>query len=64
MPGRQRSGFIQEEQLRVMARRHQVAPPALEFEQADNPTRALEVPPDVLLLVMQATAITSQRSAC
>jgi hypothetical protein len=47
-----------------MARPHQVALSALEFEQADNPTRALVVTSDVLLLVMQATAITSQRSAC
>ena len=61
MPSRQRGRFIQEEQFGVMARRHQVALSALEFEQADNPTRALGVTPDALLVVMQATTITSQR---
>jgi hypothetical protein len=64
MTGRQRGGFIQEEQLRVMARRHQVALSALEFEQADNPARALELTSDVLLVVVQATTITSQRPSC
>jgi hypothetical protein len=64
MPGRQRSRFIQEEQLGVMARRHQVALSALEFEQADNPTPALGVTPNVLVVVMQATTITSQHPPC
>jgi hypothetical protein len=64
VPGRQRSGFIQEEQFGVVARRHQVALPAPEVEQTDNPTRALVVTSDDLLVVMQAAAIASQRSSC
>jgi hypothetical protein len=64
MPGRERGGFIQEEELGVVAGRHQLASSALEFEQADNPPRALEVTSDALLVVMQATAIAGQRSPC
>ena len=64
MPGCKRGGFIQEEQLGVMARRHQVALSAFEFEQADNPTRALELTSHALLIVMQTPAIASQRSPC
>ena len=53
MPGRQRGGLVQKEQLGVVARRHQRAPSTLELEHANNPARALELTLDVLPVVMQ-----------
>ena len=64
MPGSERSGFVQEEELRVLPGSHQRAIAALELSQAaDPPNLGAELAHDPALAVVQATAIAHEHAA-
>jgi hypothetical protein len=65
VPGRQRRGLVEEEELRVAPRRHHGAPPALERQEARHPGPvAPDHPPDDAAgLVVEPAAVAHQRAA-
>jgi hypothetical protein len=65
VPGRQRRGLVEEEELRVAPGRHHGAPPSLEREEARHPGPvAPDHPPDDAAgLVVEPAAIAHQRAA-
>jgi len=54
--GGKRHGFVQEEEFGVKARRHHGAPAPFEFQQARNPSPALELTDDYTLIIVQRPA--------
>jgi hypothetical protein len=54
-----RNCFVQEEQLRVEARRHDRALSPLEVQKTGNPTVATESADDLALVIMQRAAAVS-----
>jgi hypothetical protein len=58
MPGREGGGFVEEEELRELARlKQRPAFPASELEPAGDPALSVVAPPDTARLVVQAAAI-------
>jgi len=56
-------GLVQEEKLRVTARRHHQTPQALELEEASDPTPAFELADDLAFLIVNRPApVAHQRS--
>jgi hypothetical protein len=59
-----RHGFVQEEQLRITARRHDGTAPAFEFQQAGDPTPAGILADDLApVVVYGAAAVAHERSS-
>jgi hypothetical protein len=52
----ERDGFVQKEQLRVAARRHDHAAPVSEFEETSNPTATCVLPHDHAVLIVKGSA--------
>jgi hypothetical protein len=58
-----RHGFVQEEQLCVMPRRHHGASPASNFQEASNPTPARVLADDFAFLIVERSApVAHERS--
>ena len=61
MSGRQSRGFVEEEQLGVVTRRHDGAMAVLEGEKTDDPAPSSKWSSDPAVIVMQATPVAHQR---
>ncbi|MBC7899892.1 MAG: hypothetical protein H7070_07540 [Saprospiraceae bacterium] len=57
-------GFVEEEEIGVIARMHYRVLPAFEFQYANDPPDALKLSPYLSALVVQASAVAVKRSPC
>jgi len=63
MTGCQSCSFVKEEQLSVLARRHDGMSSAMELKEADDPALASKSAPNPPLIVVQAAAVSHERPA-
>ena len=63
MPGGERCGFIQKEELGVAPGCHHLAMAPFELEHAVDPSLEPPIPPDLAVIVVKQSAVAQQRAA-